>query len=373
MRRGRPLAKLALAAVSAGSALLAAEAGLRLLGYGTARHKATGCAFDTGRTRLLDCYPSDPRGYFEVDLREPATLERYRRLGLKRLERIASRAPHCVEVRYNSRGYRGPEPGPPRPGVTRVAVLGDSFTEGQGVREGDAYPAALQALLEAAQPGRWEVLNCGRRAADLPELAAEFEKVLTLQPDLVLYAMVPNDPERDAELAARRQALDDLIQDRNQMRLARRHAALGWSDSRLLGFVRDRLETRRITAESTRFYRDLFGAANRGGWARTQARIRAMDRAMRQRGGRFLLVSWPLLVGLEGRYPFEAAWAELARFCAAAGILRHDLLPALRGRPDASLWVHEVDRHPNERAHRLAAESLAAALAAGGVRSASAR
>ena len=31
---------------------------------------------------------------------------------------------------------------------------------------------------------------------------------------------------------------------------------------------------------------------------------------------------------------------------------------ALSGRPAASLWVHPVDHHPNETAHRLAAESL---------------
>jgi hypothetical protein len=31
----------------------------------------------------------------------------------------------------------------------------------------------------------------------------------------------------------------------------------------------------------------------------------------------------------------------------------------LRARPTESLWVHPVDMHPNEIAHRLAAESLA--------------
>jgi hypothetical protein len=49
----------------------------------------------------------------------------------------------------------------------------------------------------------------------------------------------------------------------------------------------------------------------------------------------------------------------IAAFLDSAGIARHDLLPALRGRTDESLWVHPVDRHPNEIAHRLAAESLA--------------
>jgi hypothetical protein len=48
----------------------------------------------------------------------------------------------------------------------------------------------------------------------------------------------------------------------------------------------------------------------------------------------------------------------IRRFCVTARIPHHDLLPALRRRPTADLWVHPVDHHPNEIAHRLAAESL---------------
>jgi hypothetical protein len=71
------------------------------------------------------------------------------------------------------------------------------------------------------------------------------------------------------------------------------------------------------------------------------------------------VATWPLLVGLQGRYPFSETAHTIAAFLDAAGIARHDLLPALRGHEDESLWVHPVDRHPNEIGHRLAAESLA--------------
>ena len=42
----------------------------------------------------------------------------------------------------------------------------------------------------------------------------------------------------------------------------------------------------------------------------------------------------------------------------AAGIPQHDLLPVLQGQKTEALWVHPVDMHPNELAHRLAADSL---------------
>jgi hypothetical protein len=66
-----------------------------------------------------------------------------------------------------------------------------------------------------------------------------------------------------------------------------------------------------------------------------------------------------LLVGLDRGYPFEDTTRVISAFLDTAGIARLDLLPVLRGRPDQSLWVHPVDRHPNEVANRLAAESLA--------------
>jgi hypothetical protein len=85
--------------------------------------------------------------------------------------------------------------------------------------------------------------------------------------------------------------------------------------------------------------------------------MRDMDRRMRERGGHFLVASWPLLVDLDA-YPFAAADEAIARFCAEAGIMRLDLRTALRGHTAESLWVHPVDHHPNEIAHGLAAEAL---------------
>src|SRR5439155_26018692 len=70
------------------------------------------------------------------------------------------------------------------------------------------------------------------------------------------------------------------------------------------------------------------------------------------------------MIHLEGDDPFADVSETVARFCLAAGIPRHDLRPAFRGRRTESLWVHPVDMHPNERAHRLPAESLAPAIRA---------
>jgi hypothetical protein len=107
----------------------------------------------------------------------------------------------------------------------------------------------------------------------------------------------------------------------------------------------------------------MYGEPNRAGWERTQQYLRDMNRRTRAEGGRFLVATWPLLVGLD-RYPFADVHDKVARFCLEAGIPQQDLLPVLRARPTESLWVHPVDMHPNEIAHRLAAESLAGPILA---------
>ena len=89
-----------------------------------------------------------------------------------------------------------------------------------------------------------------------------------------------------------------------------------------------------------------------------------MDRRTRAEGGRFLVASWPLMVHLEGDDPFGDLAQTIERFCLSAGVPRHDLRPAFRGRRTETLWVHPVDMHPNDLAHRLAAESLAPAIRA---------
>jgi lysophospholipase L1-like esterase len=342
------------------AALGLVELALRLGGYGPAAFEHTNRIANRGRTVLLDCYPSNPRGYFDIDLHDPATFEHYRAIGLSRLDGAARLTPFAVERRYSTQQFRSPEIGAHPPGVVRVAVIGDSFTEGMGVKQEDVYPRVLHRLLDTgAQAGRWEVLNCGRRGYDFPALHDLFLSVLAFEPDIVVYGMVLNDAVRTEEFQARQAYLNDWILDRGRMYRDGGEPRLRPWDSRLIAFARDRVESYRVGRDTSRWYRDMYGPPNRAGWERTQALLRDMRQRMEARGGAFLVASWPLLVGLEGRYPFADVTDIIGRFLLSAGIRHHDLLPALHGRPSASLWVHAVDHHPSEVAHRLVAESLA--------------
>jgi lysophospholipase L1-like esterase len=351
--------ELALAAASVLLLLALTETGLRLAGwapiYEKTRVRITNARDLAVRSRalVLDCYPSDPRRYFDIDLRQPAVRAAYAAQGVGRLAEFADTFPHAVEFRYNSAGFRDAEFRPRSPGVRRIVVLGDSFTEGQGVREVDTYPRVLEARLRSSGSGPWEVLNYGYRGQDLPALHRLFEQAQDLDPDLIVFGMVLNDAERDPTFDQRWPRLNDWIM------LRRPTMALQWWRPRTEAWVRDRVETWRIGRETTAWYRELYGQPNAPGWARTKDSLRRMRRAQAGRGGGFLVALWPLMVGLEGAYPFENEHARIAAASQHARVDFRDLLPVLRGRRSADLWAHPADMHPNELAHRLVAEDLA--------------
>jgi hypothetical protein len=234
---------------------------------------------------------------------------------------------------------------------------------GKGSRRRTPIHARLEALLNAAGAGRWEVRNCGRRATDFPELYAAFEQILPFQPDVVVYGMVLNDADRSAEFQARQSYVNDWILDRGRILEGGAEPSLGPFSSRLFAMVEDRVETYRTSRATLRWYREMYGEPNRAGVG-THPAVPARHESAHPRRRRPLPggdLAAPRRAGplpLRGRPRHDRALLPGGRHPAA------DLLPVLRARPTESLWVHPVDMHPNEVAHRLAAESLAGPILA---------
>ena len=339
-------------------ALVGFEVALRAAGFARGSERALRRMAGPRGTPLVDCFPSNPRGYFDIDLREPASDALYRGLAPYRFDAIARDHRWAVEVRYNALRFRDVPPSPRPRGLRRIVVLGDSFAEGQGVKEGDTLARVLERLLEKRAPGRYEVRNCGRRGMDFPELFGTFEDALAYEPDLVIYTLTLNDAVQPREFRDRQRFVNDWILDRTQQPDAP-EAPPSLFRPRVFDFVNDRVSALLIGRETTRWYLDMWSDANRSGIERTQEYLREMKRRLDERGARLLVAPWPLFVGLEQGYPFAPVHDTIQRFCLVARIPHHDLLKTFEGRPSADLWVHPVDHHPNEIAHRIAAEALA--------------
>jgi hypothetical protein len=90
-------------------------------------------------------------------------------------------------------------------GTKRVLMLGDSFTEGQGVEAKDAFPARVQALVDAAGLStRWEVLNAGEQSySPLLEYLLLEKQLIDLEPDLVILNLDLSDVWDDIQYTKR--------------------------------------------------------------------------------------------------------------------------------------------------------------------------
>ena len=97
---------------------------------------------------------------------------------------------------FNEYGYIGPAYHPQKPaGVLRIALLGDSYTEGLYMSEDQHFRSLLEEKLQQKYPNRAiQLLNFGRSGFDLSDMYA-YEKnfVAQFNPDLVLYLINPFD------------------------------------------------------------------------------------------------------------------------------------------------------------------------------------
>jgi hypothetical protein len=257
----------------------------------------------------------------------------------------------------NHRGYRDLEHATAKPpGVRRVVFLGDSFTWGASVLFEDTYPQRVGRGLER-RGERWEVVNLAEPGLNTVQEAAKLaSEGLAYEPDLVVLGYVLNDSEDESAAEARRAA--DWREDRKAA------PAPGLLDRSVLWrMIRTRIWATRENRRRIEGFRSMY-APTFSGWLAGQKALKAMGGMCRERGVPFVVVIFPLFANpLDDGYPFTEIHAQVTRVAAEAGARVVDLLPYYRGLRWELLVVNgEADEHPNEIAHRIAAQTLLKAL-----------
>jgi hypothetical protein len=255
----------------------------------------------------------------------------------------------------NHEGYRDLERTPAKPsGVHRVVLLGDSFTWGASVLFDDAYGQRLERGLVRARGEPWEVVNLAvpgmNTVGEAAQLASEG---FGYAPDVVVLGYVLNDSEDESAAEARRAA--DWLADR-----AGRPPERPMLDrSALVRVVRGRLFATLENRRRVEDFRSMY-ASDYPGWIAAQAALKSMGGACRERGVPFVVVVFPLFGNpLDEGYPFADIHAKVDGLAASAGAKVVDLLPHYRGlRSDLLVVDGTNDEHPNEIAHRIAAQTL---------------
>jgi hypothetical protein len=288
--------------------------------------------------------------------------------GLVRVAPTRSRAGGYAPVRtdwperrpINSLGYRDVDHTPgASPGVRRVVCLGDSFTWGVKVLFDDAWPKRLERGLARERGEEWEAVVLAEPGLNAVQLTQRLDaQGFEFHPDVVVMAWVLNDAE-DLDSAEARRAEDWVEESR------REPSALETilDRSALFRLVRDRLRATAQNRERIRNFRSLY-VDDYPGWIAARQALRTMGGLCRAHGVPLVVAIFPLFGNpLDERYPFEELHAKVSQAAAEAGAKVVDLLPWYRGlRWDLLVVDGPRDEHPNEIAHRIAAQTLVRAV-----------
>jgi hypothetical protein len=265
---------------------------------------------------------------------------------------------HRSHEPMNTAGYRDVEHTKEKPpGVRRIVFAGDSFTYGVGVLLDDAYPKRVERGLQAARAEKWESIVLA-----VPGINTEQEAVIlenegfSYSPDVVVLGYVLNDAEEPGAAELRRAAEWTEAEEVKQN-------PPFWRRSALLGLVADRL---RATAENRDRVRNHLALYAEGapGFAAVKKSITRVAALCRDKGVPFIVVIFPLFANsLDEHYPFASVHEKVGAVARSAGATLVDLLPYYSGMDWRLLVVEGArDEHPNELAHRIAAQALLAAL-----------
>ena len=237
--------------------------------------------------------------------------------------------------------------GPILPGKRRVSFVGDSFTAGHGIKNvDDRFANRLRAL----HPD-WEIqllanvgLDTGTEIALLKKAQSrdyQFDEVVLVYclNDVCDLLMAPGEPfegrlpplDQRGPWFTRGSYFLDLMYNRYK-------AAQNPFVKNYFSFVKDG-------------YRGKY-------WEKQQARLNELRDFIQSHGGHLTVVTFPFLNSLGPDYDYGFVHDELNRFWSDLHVPHLDLLPVYVGRSSSELTVNAHDAHPNELAHKLAAEAI---------------
>jgi len=250
-------------------------------------------------------------------------------------------AEYSVIYQTNPQGFRSPYDFEQPKSERRIAFLGDSFTFGSGVADGETFVALIDEALRGA-----EVFNYGIGAFGIDQMWMTLRHyALKHEPDLVVLAFIRNDIERS--MTAYRdghiwRSKPTFTLDGGALRpltAEDRPTSWWWRASRRLRLAE---LWRRTDASISRTHP----------WARHWRLNRALLAAMKAEcdlaGVPFVVVHLPV----NRRHDFPIIESEMA----ALGIPARDLAPLFPAESDALFYAQ--DHHFTVEGHRLTAELL---------------
>jgi hypothetical protein len=233
------------------------------------------------------------------------------------------------------------------PRRSRITFLGDSFTAGHGIKNvDDRFVNILRKNRENRQEVHALATNGFDSGHEMKVLHQFFRK--GYQTDTVVLVYVLND-------------VSDLIPEWQAIlgRFYKEHEKEGFlvRNSYFINKLYYQIEAGRDPGFS-RYYSFLREGHSGATWEEQKQRLRDIKEFCQSRQIRFLAVTFPLLQAMGPDYSYADIHQMLGAFWADQGVPHLDLAPVYRSRPARELVVGKHDAHPNELAHKKAAEAI---------------
>ncbi len=257
-----------------------------------------------------------------------------------------------MAIHVNEHGMRDRDPLPDdTPGLTRIAVIGDSLTFGYGVAQDAVFPVLVEDLLNASELGteqRFDTLNFGVSGySTLDEAVVLRERALEWLPRAIVVAYCLNDPEVAPV----------------QMLQAHFEETLWWQHSALLRYLAYRKHVRDVSQLGKGNYLKYLHAPEGPRWPTVVEGFQRIHETAASRNIPVVLMIQPCMTFQTwDEYVYEPEHEQVAAAGRTAGFEVLDLLPTYRRHDMMSLKVSEGDSHPNALGHELAAHALAEKL-----------
>jgi hypothetical protein len=241
-------------------------------------------------------------------------------------------------------------------GSFRVAVIGDSFTFAPYMQFTDAFPHKLEEMLKVSgAPRTVEVINYGVPAYSTSHEVEVAKKAISEGADLIIVQITLNDPEVKHHKPS---GITENMQDKfGALKLT---GTLGWLAQhwKTFGFVVTRIHNTKTHRAYIDYFNDLF--ENPRSWKPFASSMGEIVGLARNAKVPVVSVVFPLFgIPMDDRYPFYALHTKVANLMSSLNTPLLDVSNMYKGIPLEHLQVIPgVDRHPNEIAHRMAAEGI---------------
>lgn len=246
-----------------------------------------------------------------------------------------------------------------------IAVIGDSFAEGAAVQEIDRFSQKLEYMLNLNDiNSSVRVNNYARSGSSTFQQLKQLDSALNNNDDIVILQITLNDTEdwSDPEI---------VFEWRNEIIPSK---PANWmqpiiNNSRLLAFAYTKYASIKSQTAFVQYYKNLYNTEY-SGWKRFVNAIRKFKERCEDTNTSFIAVIFPLFShNLDERvYPFKEIHQKIQDQLVVNDINFIDLYDFFKKMDHRRLEaIPGIDPHPNEIAHRIAAEEILEFLIAQGL------